>query len=152
MRGGTIRMNKAKGSQLESIYETPREFASGNKQTMLQQNANSVPIATESQEILLSKLIQKQQSITLKQLKEKKLEGEKQRKYLQSLIHKNRVQKTRAFTVREYEHLIKKNKDIQNKILMAKNGSLPPHSRQIIKNGSGSLSHISAESRKTSFS
>ena len=106
MRGGTIRMNKAKGSQLESIYETPREFASGNKQTMLQQNANSVPIATESQEILLSKLIQKQQSITLKQLKEKKLEGEKQRKYLQSLIHKNRVQKTRAFTVREYEHLI----------------------------------------------
>ena len=40
MRGRTIRMNKATGSQLESIYETPREFASGNKQPMLQQNAD----------------------------------------------------------------------------------------------------------------
>ena len=54
------------------------------------------------------------------------MEGEKQRKYLQSLIAKNRVQKSRAFTVREYEHLLKKNQNIQGEIEMVKDGILPP--------------------------
>ena len=38
--------------------------------------------SSSSQERLLERLIQKQQSLTLKQIKEKKLEVEKKKKYL----------------------------------------------------------------------
>jgi len=38
---------------------------------------------------------------------------------LKGLISKNREQKTRAFTVREFDHLIKKNQNIKGKILKA---------------------------------
>ena len=65
---------------------------------------------------MLSKLIQKQQRLTLDQLKKRREEGEKQRKYIQGLISRNRELKTRAFTVREYDHLINKNQAIKTKI------------------------------------
>lgn len=77
---------------LESIYETPRELVSARKEQpgkadnhllQIAQSSNMLAITaapaltTQSQEALLNKLIQKQQSITLQQLKQKKLEGEK---------------------------------------------------------------------------
>jgi len=57
----------------------------------------------------LRQLIQKQQHLTLKEIKTKKAEAEKQRKYLKGLIQKNRELGARAFTVRELEHVIKRN-------------------------------------------
>ena len=49
-------------------------------------------------------------------MKRRREEGDKQRKYIQGLITRNRELKTRAFTVREYDHLINKNKEIKTKI------------------------------------
>ena len=90
---------------------------------------------------MLSKLIQKQQHLTLKQLKQRQVEGEKRRKHLQGLIQKNRELKTRAFTVREYEHLIKKNQEIKTKIDQAIQGtSKSPKSRHDIKSSQQSPS------------
>ena len=63
----------------------------------------------------------KQQHLTLVELKNKKRDAEKQRKYLQSLIQRNRELKSRAFTVREFEHLIKRNQAIKEKIDDVKN-------------------------------
>jgi len=88
---------------LDPIHETPWEGTS-RAVALVEQSAS-----TRSQEVLLTRLIQKQQHLTLQQLKQKKAEGEKQRKYLQSLIKKNRTQKERAFTVREYDHLLVNN-------------------------------------------
>ena len=74
-----------------------------------------------SEEAILKQLIIKQQHLTLVELKNKKKEAEKQRKYLQNLIHRNRELKSRAFTVREFDHLIKRNQAIKEKIDDIKN-------------------------------
>ena len=74
-----------------------------------------------SEEAILKQLIIKQQHLTLVELKNKKRDAEKQRKYLQSLIQRNRELKSRAFTVREFEHLIKRNQAIKEKIDDVKN-------------------------------
>ena len=100
---------------LDPIHETPWEGTS-RAVALVEQSAS-----TRSQEVLLTRLIQKQQHLTLQQLKQKKAEGEKQRKYLQSLIKKNRTQKERAFTVREYDHLLVNNQKIRQKIELARN-------------------------------
>ena len=52
----------------------------------------------------------------MKQLKERKAENEKKKKFIKDLIGKNRTLKSRAFTVREFDFLIKKNQAIKPKI------------------------------------
>ena len=58
----------------------------------------------------------------MKQLKERKAENEKKKKFIKDLIGKNRTLKSRAFTVREFDFLIKKNQAIKPKILQAVSG------------------------------
>lgn len=70
---------------------------------------DDIQIDSVPEEAILRQLIQKQQHLTLMELKLKKAEAEKQRRYLQGLIRKNKEQGSRAFTVREFEHLIKRN-------------------------------------------
>ena len=61
-------------------------------------------------------MVNSQQRAVLQKIKERKEQQDKNKNFLKNLIDRNRVMKSRSFSIREYDYLLNNNKQIKNKI------------------------------------